>query len=211
MMLTFLRHGESEANVLNVISNRGYRHGLTDLGRRQSEDLASGLADANITRIWTSPLRRAVETAGILSEALAIPYHVTGALREFDCGIAESRADPQAWGLHREVMAAWLQQGDLAARIEGGESFLDMRDRFVPFIERLLEKEERNQALVGHGGLYLCMLPLILTNLEKAPESGFPNTAYVLARPTPDGLMCVEWCAPPVRSGTPGHKRRKER
>ena len=202
-MLYFVRHGESEANVLNVISNRGYRHGLTDLGRRQSADLASRLAGAGITRIWTSPLRRAVETAGILSEALAIPYQVTGALREFDCGIAENRADPQAWDLHRQVMAAWLQQGDLAARIEGGESFLDMRDRFVPFVEHLLEKEATNQVLVGHGGLYLCMLPLVLNNLEKAPESGFPNTAYVLARPTPDGLICVEWYTTPDGSGTP--------
>ena len=40
MKLYFVRHGESEANLLHELSNRGLRHGLTDLGREQAGLLA---------------------------------------------------------------------------------------------------------------------------------------------------------------------------
>ena len=40
-----MRHGESEANILEVISNRGSVHGLTEKGRRQATQLADRLQD----------------------------------------------------------------------------------------------------------------------------------------------------------------------
>ena len=46
MLVYFVRHGESEANVLNVFSNRGTKHPLTSRGREQVEMLAGKLADA---------------------------------------------------------------------------------------------------------------------------------------------------------------------
>jgi hypothetical protein len=107
--LYFARHGESEANVLRVISNRGATHGLTERGRRQSAELASNLKGAGVTRVYSSPLLRALQTAEIVSSALGVAYEVTDALREFDCGIAEGRADPEAWALHRRVMDDWRE------------------------------------------------------------------------------------------------------
>jgi broad specificity phosphatase PhoE len=122
--LFFVRHGESEANVLKVISNRGLRHGLTEKGRRQAAELASNLRGSEATRIYSSPLLRALQTAEILSSALGVNYDVTDALREFDCGIAEGRSDPESWDLHRQVMEDWLQRGELDARIVHVESYL---------------------------------------------------------------------------------------
>ena len=42
MRIYFARHGESEANLLHVFSNRGVKHGLTARGRAQAETLAAG-------------------------------------------------------------------------------------------------------------------------------------------------------------------------
>lgn len=75
--LYFVRHGESEANVLKVISNRGSRHGLTEKGRRQSAELASNLEGSRATRIYSSPLLRALQTAETVSSALGVDYDVT--------------------------------------------------------------------------------------------------------------------------------------
>jgi len=33
MRLNFVRHGESQANLLEIFSNRGLKHGLTERGR----------------------------------------------------------------------------------------------------------------------------------------------------------------------------------
>jgi alpha-ribazole phosphatase len=194
--LYFARHGESEANVLRVISNRGSTHGLTDRGRRQSAELASNLKGAGVTRVYSSPLLRALQTAEIVWSALGVAYEVTDALCEFDCGIAEGRSDPEAWALHRRVMDDWLQHDQPGARIEQGESFLDIQNRFVPFIENLGKEQGKADAsiLIGHGGLYLCMLPLVLVNVSRAAVLPFPNAAYVLAERRANGLVCLEWC-----------------
>ncbi len=200
MRLYFTRHGESEANVIREISNRGYRHGLTEKGRWQAAELAEKIRSAGAARIYTSPLQRAVETAQILSEALGIPYQATDALREFDCGIAEGRADAEAWALWKSDWVEWFERGNFAYRITGGESYLDIQARFVPFIEGLVaEKGQSNEnlVLIGHGGTYACMLKnlLVISRLAELPvELPFPNTGYVLAEIRPEGLVCLEWC-----------------
>jgi broad specificity phosphatase PhoE len=199
MNLYFVRHGESEANVLHVISNRGYRHGLTEKGRQQALELAGRLKEAVPARIYTSPLMRAVQTAEILTGILKAPIKIAQALREYDCGVLEGKSDEASWTLHRQVQEDWLKRGLWERRIEGGESLCEARDRFMPFIRRILEEkqgEETSVVLIGHGGLFKCVLPLVLANVSFAfaGEQPFPNTGYVLARTTPEGLACVEWC-----------------
>src|SRR5690242_1411939 len=101
MKLYFVRHGESEANIQHVISNRESPFGLTSLGRKQASTLAEALKDISLTAIYSSPVLRARETAEILSQSFHLPYQVTEALREYDCGILEERSDEESWNLHR--------------------------------------------------------------------------------------------------------------
>lgn len=49
MRLIFARHGESQANVERIISNRALPHGLTAKGRAQAETLALRL---DVCTIW---------------------------------------------------------------------------------------------------------------------------------------------------------------
>jgi broad specificity phosphatase PhoE len=198
MRLYFVRHGESEANRLGEFSNRGLKHGLTARGEEQARVLARTLKDVSAARLFSSPLLRAVQTAQIVSEELAIPYEVTDALQEYDCGILEGKADAASWELYEGVSAAWLRDKDWEARIEGGESFVDIRRRFVPFIERLVEESTgSSQTLiaVGHGGLYRCMLPLVLGNIDFdfAQHHPIGNTDCIIAEPGPEGLTCLSW------------------
>src|SRR3712207_5088470 len=103
MTLYFVRHGESEANRLREFSNRGVKHGLTPRGREQAAALARALRGAAVAKLFSSPLLRAVETAEILSAAIGVPYEVTDALREYDCGILEGRSDAASWQVYDEV------------------------------------------------------------------------------------------------------------
>ena len=137
MRLYFVRHGQSEANVQMVISNRDLFHPLTELGRRQAEALAQSLADVPVAAIYSSPIVRAAQTAQIVAAAKGLPVQMADALREPDCGIIEGRADEDAWAEHDRVMRDWVMQRKFDSRIEGGESFHDLRARFVPFVDRL--------------------------------------------------------------------------
>jgi broad specificity phosphatase PhoE len=204
MKLYFVRHGQSEANVLKVISNRGWVHPLTELGHQQAHDLAAKLQTAGIAKIYTSPLQRAVQTAEILAQILGVEFEITGALREFDCGIAEERADPEAWQLWQTAWDNWLVHQQWDYRVEGGESFNDLRARFLPLVNGLVRDyagRPENFVLIGHGGLYYSMLPQVLTNLPPHFEGSFPNTGYVLAEALPQGLVCLEWCGTKIDNG----------
>jgi broad specificity phosphatase PhoE len=198
MRITFTRHGESQANILRQISNRGLVHPLTRSGREQAAALADKLLDRAITHIYTSPLLRAIETSVIVAERLKVEYVVTDALREFDCGIAEGRADQAAWQMWQAVFDDWTLRRRWDRRIEGGESLCDIRDRFVPFIEGLVAQysdTDANLLCVAHGGVLWTMLPLVLPNVDNhlMSKHGFGHTTCIVSELKPDGLCCVEW------------------
>lgn len=198
MRIYFTRHGESQANELHQISNRGLVHPLTPKGREQAAALADKLQDCAITRIYSSPILRAIETSIIVADRLGVDYEVTDALREYDCGIAEGRADEGAWGMWQALFDDWVVHKRWERRIEGGESFYDVRDRFVPFVESLVSRyggTDANLLCVAHGGVFWMMLPLVLTNLDNdlMTKYGFGYTTCIVWEFRPDGLGCVEW------------------
>jgi probable phosphoglycerate mutase len=198
MQLYFVRHGQSEANRLNEIANRGLRHGLTAQGRAQAAALAQTLRDKAIYKLYTSPLLRAQQTAEILAQALGVPVEIADALREYDCGTAEGRSDAAAWALYQAAAEAWAR-GEWGSRIEGGESVLDMEVRFRPFLTQLIRTHRTSQVsvvLISHGGLYRWMLPRVLANVDLGFALAHPisYTDAVIATPGSAGLVCSEWC-----------------
>ena len=198
MRIYFTRHGESQANLLHEISNRGLRHGLTRKGREQAEALALRLQGIPITHIYSSPVLRAIETSVILANRLAVEYEITEALREYDCGILEGRSDEGAWQGWQELFDAWVVRREWERRLEGGESFHDIRERFEPFIDGLVKRyggTETDVACVAHGGVYWMMLPVVLKNVntELIARYGFEYTACIVAEWRSTDLFCVEW------------------
>jgi probable phosphoglycerate mutase len=195
MKLYFVRHGESEANTRHIISNRERPLALTTLGRQQAEALATRLGGIPVSAIFCSPVFRARETADILSSSLGIDYQVTEALREYDCGILEDQSDEESWRLHRQYFEDWSLRQQYTNKPEGGECFLDIRDRFLPFIASLKNRAGEHILLIGHGGLFLLMLPLILSNVNHsfAISHGIGNAEYILAEQRQNELVCLQW------------------
>ena len=199
MKLYFARHGQSEANVLRVISNRGLVHPLTELGRQQAAELAQTLTSIPITKIYSSPLLRARQTAEIVAAALSLPVEIVDALREPNCGIAEDRSDAAAWEAHHRAWTEWLDERHYDYRIEGGESFNDLRARFVPFIEQLLAEHGDTSdqlLLISHGELLIMMLSVMLVNADDvfAEPRSLPNTGTIVVERQAAGWVCMNWC-----------------
>lgn len=197
MHLLFCRHGESDANVARVISNRDLPHHLTAAGRRQAAALAEWLRAWAPQGVYTSPVPRAVETAEIVSQALGLPLEISAALREYDCGVLEGRGDEAAWALHRALPDEWLAGKD-DRRIPGGESLNDMRARFVPFVQGLVARHRGTAdglVLIGHGGLYRWMLPEVVRGVDAAAfqAHGLGYAGCWVAELRDHGLACVAW------------------
>ena len=195
MKLYFARHGESEANTRHVISNRESPFRLTPQGKGQAITLARNLRDVPFTAIFSSPVRRARETADILSASFGVPYQITEVLREYDCGILEEKSDKESWRVHREIAEDWTLNHNYQRKPEGGECFLDIQNRFLPFIESLKHGNDEHILLIGHGGLFQLMLPLVLSNIDNdfVRSHGIGHTECVVAEAIPDGFICRQW------------------
>ena len=204
MKFYFVRHGESVANLRREFSNSGVSHPLTEKGIEQARALAQHLMEIPFEIIYSSPVLRAMQTAQIVAEQLRIPVEVTEALREWSVGIYEGTTDPQGWDLHRQVQEDWYFKDKLESKMPGGENLIEIRGRFVPFIEGLIQRykdTDRNILCVAHGGLYLAMLPVIFKNIDHASvvEQGYPHTVPTVAEVRGGELYCTLWCGTPVR------------
>lgn len=198
MRIYFVRHGESEANLAHIFSNRDLPHWLTERGIAQAQALAETLCGQSITAIYSSPIPRAQQTAEIVAKACGLPFTLATALREWDTGIYEGRDDLAGWALQEQVQQDWFVRNDLNSRMPEGESFLDIRARFVPFVDAVLAAHhapDEAVVLLAHGGLYHAMLPLLLPNIDRAFVAAHPLThaAIVRAERVAQGLRCFDW------------------
>jgi broad specificity phosphatase PhoE len=199
MKIFFARHGESQANILHEISNRGLKHPLTAKGRQQARTLAEQLQGHSIAHIYSSPVLRAIETTVILAHQLGVEYEVTEALREYDLGDLEGKADQRTWEIWQQLFDDWTKHRHWQRRAPGGESFYDVKNRFVPFIDGLIQEYRDTQAnllCIAHGGLYRVMLPLVLANIDTEfvlNHQSFPHASLIVSELRPQGLFCLEW------------------
>lgn len=197
MRIYFVRHGESEANLLHIFSNRGEKYGLTDNGIHDSYLLAEKFKDTSVSKIFSSPLIRAIQTTRILSNELGIPFETVEALREYDCGVLEGKSDEESWKQYDHISRDWLN-GRWESRIKDGENLLNIKERFVPFIEKLIHEYNDLPAkliLVSHRGIYRHMLPLILNNIDPLFPFKHPidYTGIVVAESQINHLVCIKW------------------
>ena len=86
MKIYAARHGQTEWNALDKVCGRTDIN-LTQEGYRQAEMLADSVLECGIQRIYSSPLRRAMETSRVISERTGVPYYAEDRLIEQDYGI----------------------------------------------------------------------------------------------------------------------------
>ncbi|NSW53078.1 MAG: histidine phosphatase family protein [Anaerolineae bacterium] len=199
MYIYFIRHGESEANVLHEFSNGLNKHPLTARGYRQAQALAARMKEVPLTAIYTSPILRARQTAAILAESQRLIVATENALREFDIGLLEGHSDQESWKTFDKVNQEWLQGINQDVPLAGGESYMDVKRRFLPFLQQIIaahaDPPGQHLALVGHGGTYRLMLPLVIHGLsgQTMTGKGMGNTSIIMAETQSGYLRLISW------------------
>jgi isoleucyl-tRNA synthetase len=156
---TLMRHGESESNVLGIISSKDVTlHGLTDLGRQQ---VAATIAElkANtkkkITKIYASDFRRTRETAEFVADAFGIDRSEI----VFDHRLGECSGgilDGKTWGEHWSLLSTPRER--LLERVAEGESVLDVKIRATQAMYDIDAANEGEEILVVTHGLPLRLI-----------------------------------------------------
>ena len=150
MKLLVIRHGESEADLLDVHEGRA-DFALTERGHRQAEAMANYVADNyNISKIYASTLTRAKQTAQHLSDKTGISIVFDENLMEFNNGLLA--------GLPRTVVREkYPEVPDLPIdkAVYDQESQVEFRQRAENALSRIMNETENDEtiAVVSHGGM----------------------------------------------------------
>ncbi len=131
-MIILVRHGQTEINASGQFQGRIDRP-LSELGTRQAAALATALADCGAVRVWSSPLRRAVETATPIAAALGLSVEIDARLVELDYGAWEGRPLAE---VSADEWAQWRADADFAP--PGGESLRAVRARIDAWLRDML-------------------------------------------------------------------------
>ena len=150
-VLTLVRHGETSANL------DGVWHGstdtpLTERGRRQAERVAGFLAQRHrdATALYSSPLARARDTAGVISAQLGLPLVIDPGLAEYHLGSWEGLSYADLHNKHR-LWERIKEDADFAPH--GGESPRTVVDRFTGSLRRIAAQHGGERVVVvAHGG-----------------------------------------------------------
>jgi len=127
---------------------------LNDEGRRQAEDTAKNL-DKDFQILFSSPLRRAFETAEIIAKELGLSIVVAHELSERDSGnlsgllweeIKENTVGAVDWNV--------VKKGEFDFSPHNGESMENVRDRLSRFLDRVKREHlDQKVLIVTHGGI----------------------------------------------------------
>ena len=144
------RHGESDWNAANRFQGHSDRP-LTELGRQQAEALADKLAAvAELSAIYTSPLRRALDTAAVVAARTGLEPVPLRDLREVDVGAWAGLSRSEVEAQFPTAFRRWLDGGE---GWEDGESYAAMSARVLRALLLAAEEHRGEQILVvSHGG-----------------------------------------------------------
>ena len=181
LRILLVRHGLSSFNLEHRIQGRDDLSSLTDQGVKQALATGEALRELPLTAAYSSPLRRARDTATALLAA-----HGGGLEPQLDDDLLEVDLAPWSGLLSREVRErfphdhrVWAHHPEqLTLEKADGSRYApipELMDQAGRFVERLLQRhdpaasEAQTVLVVGHNAILRCLL---LTLLDL-PASGF--------------------------------------
>ena len=126
MRIIFVRHGEPDYA----------RDCLTEVGKEQAKAVAERLSNEDIDEIWSSPLGRAMETAGAISDKFNMPIKTIDFMREVLWGSTDGKplfSDGHPWNIVDEM----ARQGINLNQTDWKESSYFKTNKVTECVERI--------------------------------------------------------------------------
>ena len=157
MELFLCRHGRTEHNDNGIVQGQMDSQ-INGKGREQAKKLRDRLAENDISKIYSSSMTRAIETAEIVAEPYNTELEKTEDLKE----VARAEFEGERFeDLIEEITRSETE--DYLWKPEGGESLEELKERGTRFLNSIREKhEEEKIVLISHGGTISSILLGIL-------------------------------------------------
>ncbi|MPV36131.1 histidine phosphatase family protein [Georgenia subflava] len=180
------RHGQTEYNAAKRLQGQSDIE-LNEEGRRQASMAATALAPLEPTRIITSDLVRAVETAEALSVRTGVRPSVDVRLRERSFGDWEGLTQEEIQARWPDAFVAW-RHGREPEGIDA-ETRTECATRVAAAIEEVAAELGENDVLVvvAHGAA-ITLGQTVMLGLDPAEWfglTGLENSGWAIMHPNP--------------------------
>lgn len=165
------RHGETDWNAQKRLQGSTRHIGLNDNGRRQARELIDVLQAKKLDCIYTSPLRRAAETAEMAGRELGVEVHEVEDLRERSFGSFEGRTAKEIWGVdggfRNFFTRGTVKWPELSENDRAPESDAAMLDRFLSALKQIIGEDDSSCiGISSHGAILYAFLSLVAPGEE---------------------------------------------
>ncbi len=163
-----MRHGQARNNVERVLAGRAKGYPLTQLGVRQAENIAEFLKPFKISAVYSSPVERAEQTAGIVAKTLGMEYTIDERLTEIDMGGLGGMPYEDMFAKHGNIFLRFYE-GHPVIEQNGMETFASIKKRVTDLVEHCSKHH-------GDGDILLVthmdpIKSLLSTVMQLRPES----------------------------------------
>ena len=146
--LILARHGETVWNVEKIFRGRADVD-LDEVGIKQAELLGRYLTSWKLEAIYSSPIKRALDTANIVAGYQKVGVHIAEGLTDFDYGEWQSLPEQEVKRLYPALLHEW-HNNPHKVKMPGGESLEDVGRRAIEVVNYVLSKYQGSVVLVSH-------------------------------------------------------------
>jgi broad specificity phosphatase PhoE len=184
MRILLLRHGATDWNLQKRCQGATDLE-LNEVGCRQAEELARRLKRERINAIYSSPLKRAVQTAALIGREHRLAVTIDERLRELDHGELEGMTFSEIKAARPEFLRAWREK-PAELPVPGGEKLVDVGERVWEAMARIVRRHgaEETLVIVSHQFPILSLLCRI---------TGTPLDQYRSFHLDPCGIVLVKY------------------
>ncbi|AEV68965.1 histidine phosphatase family protein [Acetivibrio clariflavus] len=148
--LIFVRHAEAEGNYYRIF--HGWTDsGITEKGHVQAKKVAERLKDIDIDVLYSSSLKRTIQTAQYIADIKGLPIIRTDKLKEINGGDWEGQKWDDLPNLWPEEYHTWENEPHIH-RMPNGETMKEFQERLINEVMYIINNNKgKNVCIVTHG------------------------------------------------------------
>ncbi len=158
MRLFLVRHGETESNRLNLALGRDDVP-LNERGLWQAQRVGRALEHEPLAAVYSSPLRRTLDTASAVAKPHGLVVQTEQGLIEMDIGEVDGLTLAEVGSRYPDLLQAWVSEDGPRQPMPGGECLVDVQERAWGTVQELAARHgDEAVAAVTHNFVILSVL-----------------------------------------------------
>lgn len=165
MEIVFIRHGQTDVNKANRLQGALIDMDLNEKGREYAKKAAANFDETPFDVVYSSPLKRAIETAKIFTKDKK-EIKIDKRLLEFDFGDWDGKSMAEIAKDYPDVVDPWGKVNrNYIKYSKNGESYEQFEARCKDFLDEMYEKyPDKHVLVVAHGRLIRMVAAHYLTH-----------------------------------------------